>query len=286
MNVRAFLTKIIPDKLYLQLVYYRHFHRFINFKEPKTFNEKINWLKLYNRDPNYTKMVDKYAVREYIAEKLGEEYLIPLLGVWDDPHDIDFDKLPNQFVLKWNHDSGSVIICRDKTTFNELEAVEKLCRLKKHNGYNYGRGWPYKNVVPKIVAEQYMVDESGHELKDYKLFCFNGEPRLTLVCSDRFSAGGMHEDFFDEKWNHMPMERPHHRNSPKNIVKPLNYEKMLEMAQCLSKDMPFARIDFYEINGMIYFGEITFYPASGFEGFDPDSWDYTLGNWIDLPKKK
>lgn len=269
----------LPDKPYLELIYYAHFGKKLDLKAPKTFNEKLQWLKLYDRNPEYTRMVDKYEAKQYVAEKIGEEYIIPTLGVWDDPDQIDFDALPEQFVLKCTHDSGGLVICRDKSKLNIEEAKEKLKKRLKFRYFYWGREWPYKNVKPRIVAEQYMADN----LRDYKLFCFNGVPRLTLVCSQRFTADGLKEDFYDEAWNHMDVQRPTHGNAIFPIERPKQNELMKKLAAKLSEKLPFARIDFYEINEKVYFGEITFYPASGFEGFKPDEWDLKLGEWIKLP---
>lgn len=269
----------LPDKPYLELIYYAHFGKKLDLKNPKTFNEKLQWLKLYDRNPEYTRMVDKYEAKQYVAEKIGEEYIIPTLGVWDDPDQIDFDALPDQFVLKCTHESGGLVICRDKSKLNIEGAKEKLKKRLKFKYFYWGREWPYKNVKPRIVAEQYMADN----LRDYKLFCFNGVPRLTLVCSQRFTADGLKEDFYDEAWNHMDVQRPTHGNAIFPIERPKQHELMKKLAAKLSEKLPFARIDFYEINEKVYFGEITFYPASGFEGFKPDEWDLKLGEWIKLP---
>lgn len=279
------LSKYIPDKIYLQLMYYKHFHKFIDFRNPKTFNEKINWLKLYNRKPEYTQMVDKYAVREYIAEKLGEEYLIPLLGVWGDPHEIDFDKLPNQFVLKWNHDSGSVIVCKDKTKLNIAETVAKLASKKDHNGYWYGREWPYKNIKPLVIAEQYMEDTKTAELRDYKIFCFDGVAKALFVATERQKENEeVKFDFYDMDFIHLDM-RQGHPNAEINPAKPNNFEEMCRLAEKLSAEIPHLRVDFYEVNGKTYFGELTFSHFSGMMPFEPEKWDDTFGSWIKLPEK-
>lgn len=251
----------------------------LNLKNPKTFNEKLQWLKINNRNPEYTTMVDKYAVKKYIAEKIGPEYIIPTLGVWDSFNEIDFDALPDQFVLKCTHDSGGLIVCHDKSKL-DMDAVRKKIETSLSNNFYYmGREWPYKNVPHRIIAEQYMADD----LRDYKLFCFDGVPRMTLVCSERFTKDGLKEDFYDEGWNHLDNQRPAHGNAVLPIARPKQYELMKELAAKLSEKMPFARIDFYEINEKVYFGEITFYLASGFEGFIPEEWDLKLGDWIKLP---
>lgn len=274
----------LDDKSYLKKLFMLSMHRELDLSNPVTFNEKLQWLKLYDRRPEYTMMVDKYLVRDYIANKLGEEYLIPLLGVWDDPDDIDFDSLPDRFVLKCNHNSGlGMCICKDKSTLNIKKVKADLRKGIKQDYYLTGREWPYKNVPRKIIAEKYMEDNSFHELRDYKFFCFNGEPKFTLVCTDRFSVSGLKEDFYDLEWNHMAMSRLNHGNASVEIQKPKNYELMCDFARQLAKDIPFVRCDFYEINGRLYFGELTFFPASGFEGFEPENWDKKLGDWITLP---
>ena len=273
----------LSDELYLKIAYRLMFHKKLDLKNPKSFNEKLQWLKLHNRKEEFITMVDKYRVREYIAKTIGEEYLIPLLGVWDDPDSIDFSLLPNQFVLKCNHDSGSVVICKDKNSFDIDKAKNKLKRRLKKGTFYYGREWPYKFVKPCIIAEQYMEDSTGHELKDYKVHNFNGIAKVILVCKDRFKEKGMTEDFFSEDWEHLEVKRIRHPNSKESIACPENLTKMIELSEILSKDIPFLRTDFYEINGKLYFGELTFYPASGFAGFDPKEYDIKFGELINIP---
>lgn len=274
----------VQDDIFLMKMFRAALGKQLDLSNPVTFNEKLQWLKLYDRRPEYTMMVDKYLVRDYIANKLGEEYLIPLLGVWDDPDEIDFDSLPDRFVLKCNHNSGlGMCICKDKSALNIKKVKADLRKGLKQDYYLTGREWPYKNVPRKIIAEKYMEFNSLHELRDYKFFCFNGEPKFTLVCTDRFSVCGLKEDFYDLEWNHMAMSRLNHGNASVEIQKPKNYELMCDFACQLAKDIPFVRCDFYEINGRLYFGELTFFPASGFEGFEPENWDKKLGDWITLP---
>lgn len=269
----------LPDSAYLKFMFRASMNKKLDLRNPKTFNEKLQWLKLYDRKEIYTTIVDKYEVKKYIGKKIGSEYIIPTIGVWNKFEDIDFDKLPNQFVLKCTHDSGGLVICKDKTSFDIPSARKKIESSMKNNFFWLGREWPYKNVQPRIIAEQYMADD----LRDYKLFCFDGAPRMTLVCSERFTEEGLKEDFYDEAWNHLDVQRPNHGNAILPIERPKQYELMKELAAKLSEKMPFARIDFYEINEKVYFGEITFYPASGFEGFKPEEWDLKLGEWIKLP---
>ena len=260
----------------------------LNLDNPQTFNEKLQWLKLFDRRPEYTMMVDKYKVRDYIAEKLGEEYLIPLLGVWDDPDEIDFDALPNQFVLKCNHNSGlGMCICKDKSKLDIDKVRKELRKGMEQDYFLTGREWPYKNVPRKIVCEQYMDDGLG-ELKDYKFYCFYGIPRYCQVIADRTTNETI--DFFDMDWIHQEFTGIHLPGHPfphstERICCPKSFAEMKENAATLSRDIPFSRIDFYEIAGEMYFGEITFYPASGFGTFAPEEWDTTLGNWLVLPDK-
>ena len=254
-----------------------------DLQNPKTFNEKLQWLKLNDRKDIYTTMVDKYKVRDYVKEKLGEKYLIPLIGVWDNPNDIDFSKLPNKFVLKCNHNSGlGMCICKNKSKLNISKVKKNLKKGLKQDYYLTAREWPYKNVERKIICEKFMEDTNqSEELIDYKFMCFNGKVEYIFTCTDRFNNEGLKVTFFDTKWNVMPFERDYPK-SVKKINKPLNFEKMIELAEKLSKNIPFVRVDFYEINEKIYFGELTFFPGAGFEKFQPMEWDLKIGEMIDL----
>ncbi len=278
------LGRFIPDKLWIQIKYLKSMGKFCNLKNPRTYNEKLQWLKLYNRKPEYTQMVDKYEAKKYVANIIGDEYIIPTVGVWDRFEDIDFDALPNQFVLKTTHDCGGVVICKDKSRLNISQTREFIQRHLKTDYYLTNREWPYKNVVPRIFAEQYMVDESGYELKDYKFFCFNGEPKALFIATDRGVDGEETKfDFFDMDFKHLPFTNGH-PNSPRPVLKPRGFEQMKKLAAQLSKDIPHLRVDFYDINGQIYFGELTFFHWSGLVPFNPQEWDYTFGSWIKLPK--
>ena len=278
------IRSVTPAKWYLLMRYYERFHYMMDFKNPIRFNEKLQWLKIYNRKPEYTMWVDKFSVRKYISNKLGEEYLIPLVGgPWNSVEEIDFAQLPQQFVLKCTHDSASTIICTDKNKFDIVDACSKLRKCLKYNFYWYGREWPYKNVKPQIIAEQYMVDESGTELKDYKIFCFSGEPKLIQVNLGRFAETGPINNIYDCNWKYMPIKCHYPTNPHIKIEKPQELSKMLDFARILSKDQPFLRVDFYSINEKIYFGELTFFPASGFSDYEPDEWNDRLGSWVKLP---
>ena len=274
----------MPDDKYLKRKFKACVGYELNLEKPTSFNEKLQWLKLYDRNPEYTMMVDKIAVREFVRETIGQEYLIPCLGTWNDPADIDFEALPNRFVLKCNHNSGlGMYICKDKTKLNISRVKRNLQKGLAQNYYLTGREWPYKDVPPQIIAEAYMEDANGR-LDDYKFMCFNGQVKCSFVCTDRFSDKGLHITFFDPDWNVMPFERSYPAVK-EGLPKPSQYEKMVELAQTLSKGIPFVRVDFYEADGKIYFGEMTFYPGCGFEAFQPEQWDKTLGDWITLPPK-
>ncbi len=278
------IAPIFPDRLYLKMLFRLRMGYKLNLDNPRTFSEKLQWLKLYNRKPEYIQMVDKVGAKEYVAGIIGEEYIIPTLGVWDSVDEIDFKKLPNQFVLKCTHDSGGIVICTDKSKLNIKSARAKLKRGLKKNYYYQNREWPYKNVKPRIIAEQYMVDESGYELKDYKWFCFDGEPKALFVATDRGVKGEETKfDFFDADFNHLPFTNGH-PNSPRPVLKPQGFENMKDLAAKLSQGQAHLRVDFYDINGKIYFGELTFYHWSGTTPFEPIEWDYKFGEWIKLPK--
>lgn len=292
----AFMAAIIqnffrwlPDKAYLQLLYrFKMGHR-LDLNHPKTFTEKIQWLKLYNRRPEYTLMVDKYAVKKYVADIIGEKYIIPTLGVWDKPEDIDWDALPNEFVLKTTHGGGSggVVICKDKKTFDRNKAILTLRDSMNGDIYRSLREWPYKDVKKRVLAEKYMapkdmVNNPIYDLSDYKFFCFNGEPKYCQVIRDRHSKESI--DFYDMNWRHQEFVglNPIASNGINPVPRPLLLDDMICICHKLSENMKFVRIDMYVIDNRTYFGEITFYPASGIGLFNPDKWNTELGNLISL----
>lgn len=271
------------DKKFLQRKYTAIMKRPLNLDNPQTFNEKLQWLKIYDRRPEYTVMVDKYKVRDYVANKIGDQYLIPLLGVWDDPDEIDFSTLPNQFVLKCNHDSGGLVICKDKSKLDIKRVKDKLRKSLHHDYYKQNREWPYKDVPRRIICEKYMTDESGQELKDYKFFCFGGQVKCFKVDFDRFIEH--HANYYDPEGHILNFGEASYPPNPK---KQLNLDmvtihNMEDLARELSASHPFLRTDFYDINGKIYFGELTFYPASGFGKFTDENADALLGKWLKLP---
>lgn len=285
LNYRKMLNWL-PDKVFLEVAFRARFGRKLNLNNPETFNEKLQWLKLYNRKPEYTKMVDKYLVRDYVKEKIGEEYLIPLLGVWDDPEKIDFDELPMQFVLKCNHNSGlGMCICKDKNSLDINKVKEELKKGINQNYYLTSREWPYKDVPRRIIAEKYMVDESGYELKDYKFYCFDGKVKLVMINSDRMSSEKTKANYFDE--NYQPLDFVWgYENAEIPPQKPEKFEEMKYLAEKLSEGISHVRIDFYQTPSGIYFGEITFFDGSGFDAIEPIEWDYKIGSWIKLPLDK
>lgn len=282
--IKSGILNRMSDKSFLNLTYWLHYGRRINWDNPRTYNEKLQWLKVYNRRPEYTMMVDKYEVKQYVANVIGDEYIIPTIGVWDRVEDIPFDSLPNQYVIKCTHDSGSVCICKDKESFNVEKAKKKLAKGLKKNLFYWGREWPYKDVKPRIIAEEYLEDSDTeqNDLRDYKLMCFNGKVKCSFVCSDRFNDKGLKVTFYDKEWKKMPFCR-YYPAASYEIPAPSSYNKMVELAEQLSNGIPFVRVDFYEVNKHPYFGEMTFFPGNGVEEFNPDEWDHILGCWIELP---
>lgn len=257
--------------------------RWPSLSHPRTFTEKLQWLKLHDRNPLYSILVDKHAVKQYISYKIGSEHVIPTLAVWNTVDEINPEVLPKGFVLKWNHDSGSIFICRDKSSFDLERAKRKLSLGQRRNGFWYGREWPYKNITPCILAEQLLVDSTHPtELTDYKFYCFNGEPAYCQVIRDRF----VHEtiDFYDMDWNHQEFVglNPKAPNGSTPVAKPVTLDLMKGICEQLSHGIPFVRIDLYEVDGKVYFGEMTFYPASGYGKFTPSVWDERLGDMIHL----
>lgn len=289
MNIREKLKYSLPsylswidDKTYLRIKYFLKMKRILHLKSPRTFNEKLQWLKLYDRNPEYTTMVDKYAVKRYVADKIGEQYIIPTLGVWKKFDDIDFDKLPNQFVLKCTHDSGGLVICRDKSKL-DIDAARKKISVSLNSNYYYsGREWPYKNVPPRIIAEQYMEDKQLGELRDYKFFCFNGKA-IFLYLSEGSHTKNQRICYLSLNWKPMNIGRDDYKPFEKLPPNPNNLEEMIRIAEELSQGVPHVRVDFYDVNGQILFGELTFYSGSGFTKFNPESADFEIGKLLDLP---
>lgn len=269
-----------PDKLFLKIVYWCRTGFKLDLENPRRFNEKLQWLKLYDRKPEYVVYVDKYAVREYVKEKIGAQYLIPILGVWDSVNEINFDELPSKYVLKCTHDSGSTIVVDKETDINRVK--KQLSYYLSQDYYLRGREWPYRGVKRRIICEHFLKNNDGSGIVDYKFMCSNGKAEFIMVCTER-NLMGLKVDFFDLKWNRLPFER-HYPSSGKVLKKPDNLDLMIILSEKLSQDIPFVRVDLYEINGRVYFGELTLYPGCGFEEFKPDEWDEKIGKLINLPK--
>lgn len=270
----------LSDEKYLKKLFRAEMGKELNLSNPKTFNEKIQWLKINNRRAVYTTMVDKYEVKKYVSDRIGKEYVVPLLGVWDKFDDIDFSLLPKRFVLKCTHNSGALVICHDKEKLNMKEMSRMFGKCLKNNYYWRSREWPYKDVKPRIIAEAYIEDSKTAELRDYKFYCFNGECKVFYITSGR-QKHDLRIDFYDRQLKHMDVRkgRPN-ADTPPEI--PENFNKMLELAEAFSLGIPFLRVDFYETDGRIYFGEFTFSPWGGLKSFEPEKWDTIFGSWISL----
>lgn len=289
------LFNFLPDDAMLRLVYRAEMHNKLDLKAPILFSEKLQWLKLYDRNARYTQMVDKYSVRKVIAEKYGDENLIPLIGVYEKVDDIAWEALPERFVMKCTHGSGCNIVCKDKKTLCEKSTREQLKIWIRKNWFYFGREWPYREVTPRIIIEQYMTDSvKENDLTDYKFYCFEGKPLYCQVIGDRHIQGEKTVysiDFYDRDWQHMPftgMNPPGHPypHAQLSRSKPKSYEKMIDIAQDLAQGTHFVRIDFYEIEGKPKFGEFTLYPLSGLGELEPREWNQKLGDLIQLPTDK
>ena len=272
----------LSDEEFLKKVFPKYMGYPLDLENPKTFSEKLQWLKVNYRNPIQTVMVDKHEAKNFIAERVGSQYIIPTLAVWDSVEDIDFDALPNQFVLKSTHDSGGIVICKDKSSLDFEAAKAKLSVSLKRDYSKIAREWAYQNVPRRIIAEEYISELGKDDLLDYKMYSFHGEPKLTVVCSNRFSKIGTRMNFYDINWEPMGIHFGHYPPLPTEFPKPATYEEMKRLTAELSKDCPFLRVDFYEIKGRLYIGELTFFPGAGFEKFRPMSKDYELGEWLHL----
>lgn len=274
-------SRLYPDKLYLKMLFYLKFGYKLNLKNPQTFSEKLNWLKLYDRKSQYSSMADKYLVKKYVADIIGEEYVVPCYGAWERYEDINFENLPEQFVLKTNHDSSGATICRNKQQINHNKLSRYFGRLLKNNYYYPLREWPYKNIKPVILAEELLVDNTSDRLRDYKFWCFNGVPTF-MYCTVK--GGDVFENFYDMEFVPVDIDHGYPRHQPE-FDKPIQFDKMKELASILSKDIPFVRVDFFEVDGKIYFGEYTFYDWGGMKPFPDVETDLKLGSLINLPIK-
>lgn len=283
MSIKQIIKNMLPDKLCLKIMYKRAFNKKLDFSNPTTFNEKLQWLKVYNRNPEYTKLVDKYEVKDYIEKTIGKEYIIPTLGVWDKFEDIDFSKLPEQFVLKCTHDSGGLVICRDKSNLDMKIAKDKIDASLRRNYYYEGREWPYKNVKPRIIAEEYIENKDKSSLCDYKFYCFDGKVDYTMICTGRET--GTTKFYYIDRKGKLQREMTRHGmeledESVLNI--PNNLTEMFEMAEKLSKGFKFIRVDLYSVDGKIYFGEYTFFPAGGFDPRRTEATEKYLNSMLNI----
>lgn len=276
------LLRILSDKLYLKLMFRARIGKKLNLKNPQSFNEKIQWLKLYNRKEEYTAMVDKYAVKDYVKKIIGDKYIIPTLGVWNKYDEINFSSLPNKFVLKCTHDSGGLYICKNKDLFNNYECRKKIENSLKNKYFYKGREWPYKNVKPQIIAEVYLEDENVADLYDYKVMAFNGVPKIIQVHKGRHKNHT--QDFYDDDWNKLNIYQGTEQ-SDEYMDKPIFFDEMMQLTSILAKNIPLVRVDWYYVKNQLFFGEITFYDGSGLIPFIPESWDYEFGKMIKLEDK-
>lgn len=287
-NVK-YLMRFLPDKLYIQAYYFARFKKFCNLKNPRTFNEKINWLKLHDHNPMYPTMVDKCEAKKYVANIIGEQHIIPTLGVWNSFDEIDFDTLPNQFVLKCTHDCGGYVIIRDKAKMNKAAVKKKLEAALSQNFYYIAREWQYKNLKSRIIAEAYMDDSDnadslnkGRSLMNYKFFCFNGNPLFSYVAN----LNDVRISFLNLDWSFAEFQRSDYRQFDELPPKPSCLDEMIEIARKLSEGLPFVRVDLYEVNHTVYFSELTLTPGGGFIPFEPKEWDEKLGELLDLGSVK
>lgn len=277
------LSRLFDDRKYIEILYKLCVRRKIDLDNPQSFNEKLNWLKLYYHDPIQSKLVDKYDAKAYVKEKIGEAYVVPCYGVWNNPEDIDFDSLPNQFVLKCTHNSGTgMCICKDKSKL-DIEMVKKgLNKGLKERFYLKAREWAYKNATPRIIADKFLDDHSGKELRDYKFFCFNGVPRTVYISN---KGADVTENYYDMDFNPLEINHDFPKHHPE-YVKPKSFELMKELAGKLSEGFPHVRIDFFDVDGHVYFAEFAFYDWAGLTPFHPYETDLMLGNYITLPEKR
>lgn len=290
-NPRHFLAAILfrtggclPDELYLKWIYYLETGNKLNLENPQRYNEKLQWIKLYDRNPLYTILADKYKVKEVVSEKIGAEHVAKCYGVWDKAEDIEWEKLPNQFVLKTTHDGGNngVFIVKDKSIVDKTKLCRNINKSLHRDVFLLGREWPYKDIPKRVFAEEYLEDATG-ELRDYKFFCFDGEVKYLFIATERQTGGEVKFDYFDADFNHLDIVQ-HHPMSSKKIEKPAMFEQMKELAAKLSKGIPAVRVDMYEVNDRIYFGEYTFFHHGGMVPFHPDKWDIIWGEQIHLPE--
>ena len=275
------LTNWVPDEIHLKLMYRAAIGSWPDMKCPRAFNEKLQWLKLHDRNPLYTTLADKFRVKRWVAERIGSEHVAKTYDTWERAEDIDISGLPERFVLKTNHDCGGIVICRDRDTFDVDKAKKALDKHLKSNYYWRKREWPYKDIRPLVFAEEYLESGGGVGINDYKLFRFSNGRIITLLMTDRFTDTGPTKTFFNEVWTPLDLTEGGHPTRH-NAPAPRKFEEMKRLADIIGREFPFVRIDFYEVSDRLLFGEVTLYPNAGFEHFDPPEWDDRLGSWIDL----
>ncbi len=284
--LNRYASLISNDRMYIKWKYWLTLGEKCNLDNPKTFQEKLQWIKLNDRKDIYHQMVDKYDAKQFIKEKVGEEYVIPTLGVWDKFEDINFDSLPNQFIIKNTYDSGTYFICNDKSKLDISEVRKRLMiddHSRKVDYYVFSREWPYKGLKHRIIAEPLLKDGKGDYLTDYKFYTFNGTAKFFYTTSNRGCEGGLKEDFFDVEGKLMELNQEGYYNNPITPELPKNLSKMIEFSTILAKDTYHLRVDFYEVNGKLYCGELTFFDGGGFYNFTPKKYNNILGDWIKLP---
>lgn len=279
------ISPFIKDEQYLKVLFFLKLGYKLDIKNPKTYNQKLQWLKLYYRNPITTQMVDKFLVKDFAKEIIGEKYLVQSYGIWNSFDEIDFNVLPKSFVLKTTHDQGGVIIVRDKNKLDKEYAKNKLSKHLNRQHYFLSREWPYKNVKPRIMAEALLIDNEVDDLYDYKFYCFDGEPKIMYIAHGRHTDT-CYLDFYDMEFNKLNISRPHYPQSNIKFQIPKNWELMKELSKKISKNFPHLRVDFYNINGTIYLGELTFFQGGGLMKFEPQEWDFKLGELINLDKVK
>lgn len=276
------VIKLIPTRMFLKMKFRMKMRKKLDLKHPKTFNEKLQWMKLYDKKNEYINMVDKYEVKKYVSNLIGKKYIIPTLGIYEKFDDIDFEKLPNQFVIKCTHDSGGLVICRDKLELDMKIARKKINDRLKQNYFYIGREWPYKNVKPRIIVEKYLEEEPNKQLKDYKFFCFNGQVKYLYISEGLENHKTAQMMFFDCDFNISDIQRSDYKKFTRIPKKPVNFELMKKYSEILSKGIPHVRVDWYEVRGKLYFGELTFYTCSGFVPFENEKYDFELGELIKI----
>ncbi len=283
--IKQTIMRLLPTKWWVKIDYRFHMGKSCDLKNPQTFNEKLCWMKVYYGSAERGGLVDKYLAKQYIADKIGPEYVVKTLGVWDRFGDIPFNDLPGRFVLKPGHTSGNVLICKDKSKLDLIALKKEVDRWMRRDFYHQGREPEYKNIKPHILAEELLAGKDGKEVPDYKFFCFDGIPRAVYLCEDRFGEEGVKLCYYDMQWNPLPFRKVH-TVLGEPIERPAAFDEMVRICKILSEGFPFIRLDMYDVQGKVYMGEMTFYPDSGVKAFENEDWDRMIGSWIKLPSKK